>query len=94
MKNKVNHKKIYKKILLIAIFVYIIYIFANQQKVLNSYASTCEYYESQIVEKVAYQETLKQTRENINSEEYIEEIAREKLDMYLPNEKVYIDNSK
>ena len=28
---------------------------------------------------------------NINSLEYIEKIAREKLDMYLPNEKVYID---
>ena len=31
---------------------------------------------------------------NINSKEYIEEVAREKLDMYLPNEKVYIDISK
>ena len=26
--------------------------------------------------------------------EYIEEMAREKLDMYLPNERVYIDTSK
>ena len=25
--------------------------------------------------------------------EYIEEVAREKLDMYLPNEKVYIDKN-
>ena len=40
------------------------------------------------------QEELKTTKENINSEEYIEEVAREKLDMYLPNEKVYIDISK
>ena len=30
-------------------------------------------------------------KKNINSEKYIEEIAREKLDMYLPNEKVFID---
>lgn len=94
MKNITKQKKLYKKILIIAILIYIIYVFANQQKVLNSYVSTCTYYEDQIEKKVAYQETLKQTKENINSEEYIEEIAREKLDMYLPNEKVYIDKSK
>ena len=29
-----------------------------------------------------------------NKKEYIEEVAREKLDMYLPNERVYIDISK
>ena len=33
-------------------------------------------------------------KENINSPEYIEEIAREKLNMYLPNERVYIDIGK
>ena len=41
-----------------------------------------------------YKEQLLQTKENISSPEYIEEIAIEKLDMYLPNEKVYIDISK
>ena len=39
-------------------------------------------------------EELLVTQENVNSEEYIEKIAREKLDMYLPNETVYIDASK
>lgn len=29
--------------------------------------------------------------ENVTSPEYIENIAREKLGMYLPNEKVFID---
>ena len=37
---------------------------------------------------------LFETKANINSKEYIEEVARGKLDMYLPNEKVYIDISK
>ena len=37
---------------------------------------------------------LQKTKENVNSTEYIEEVAREKLDMYLPNERVYIDISK
>ena len=42
----------------------------------------------------ALKEQLLETKANINSKEYIEEVAREKLDMYLPNEKVYIDISK
>ena len=33
-------------------------------------------------------------KDNINSPEYIEEIAREKLGMYLPNERVFIDIGK
>lgn len=28
-------------------------------------------------------------KDNINSPEYIEQVAREKLDMYLPNERIY-----
>ena len=39
----------------------------------------------------SYKQSLKALKENIDSPEYIEEIAREKLGMYLPNERVYID---
>ena len=34
---------------------------------------------------------LSNKKKNIDSLEFIEETAREKLDMYLPNEKVYLD---
>ena len=38
---------------------------------------------------------FKALKDNIDTPEYIEQLAREKLDMYLPNERVYIDiNSK
>ena len=87
-------KKIYKSIFLIAIAIYIICIFANQQKVLKSYRISEKYYEEQIETTLAYKEELQNKKENINSEEYIEQAAREKLDMYLPNERVYIDTSK
>ena len=86
--------KICKKILILVIGIYVIYIFANQQKVLNSYKVSEKYYEEQIESKLAYKESLYNKKNNINSEEYIEEAAREKLDMYLPNERVYIDTSK
>ena len=39
-------------------------------------------------------EELVSTKDNVNSKEFIEQMAREKLDMYLPNERVYIDISK
>ena len=40
------------------------------------------------------QEKLNEMKENITSDEYIEQIAREKLGMYYPNERVYIDIEK
>ena len=87
-------KKFYKNILFILIAIYIVNIFANQQKTLDSYKNNQEYYLSQIKQETEYKETLLAMKENLNSPEYIEEIAREKLDMYLPNEKIYIDQDK
>lgn len=91
MKKRLKTKKIGKKILFFAIFAYIVYIFIGQQKTLNSYKTAQKYYSEQLDKQLAYQEELYQTRDNINSKEYIEEVAREKLDMYLPNERIYID---
>ena len=93
MKKKANNKKLIKKICFIGIGIYVICIFINQQKALNSYKTSQKYYEEEIETKLAYQESLKETKSNLNSEEYIEKIAREKLDMYLPNEKVYINKN-
>ena len=94
MKKKTNLMKLIKKICFVGIAIYAICTFMNQQKTLNSCKASQEYYQKEIETKLAYQETLKETKSNINSEEYIEEVAREKLDMYLPNEKVYIDKNK
>ena len=37
---------------------------------------------------------INKKKDNIESLDYIEQAAREYLDMYLPNEKVYIDSQK
>lgn len=87
-------KKFLKKILFIIIGVYIISIFIGQQKTLDSYKNNQEYYAKQIQEQTEYKESLLAKKDNLNTPEYIEEIAREKLDMYLPNEKIYIDQDK
>lgn len=91
MKKTIKTNKIYKKILILGILVYVMYIFIGQQKTLNSYRNTQKYYSEQLNTQLAYQESLYETKSNINSKEYIEKAAREKLDMYLPNERVYID---
>jgi len=87
-------KKLYNKLFFTILIIYVAFIFAKQQKTLNSYKAEQAYYNKQIEVKLAQQEELNETKNNINSEEYIEKMAREKLDMYLPNERVFIDTSK
>ena len=94
MKKKISSKK---KIYILFLIIFIIYacsIFINQQIKLNSYSKQKMYLESELQSKKDKQEELKGMQQNVNSPEYIEEIARDKLDMYLPNERVYIDMSK
>lgn len=84
-------KKHYKKILFCIIACYMISIFVSQQKMLNSYNAEIKIYEAQKIKEEETKESLIQIKENVNSPEYIEKVAREKLGMYLPNERVYID---
>lgn len=83
--------KLIKKIVFIAILIYAIITFINQQKILNNYSEQKKNLNSQIAEASDYQTQLNEEKDNVNSPEYIESIAREKLDMYLPNERVYVD---
>ncbi len=85
-------KKFIKRLICITILIYAIVTFCNQQKILNTYASNKAVLNNQIEEANKKKEDLNKIKENANSELYIEDIAREKLDMYLPNERVYINN--
>ena len=91
MKNFLRENNILKKIFIISLIIYASVIFINQQKTLNSYYNEKEYLSKKIEEKKEDNKTLISTKENVNSSDYIEKMAREKLDMYLPNERVYID---
>lgn len=90
MKNKNN---LLKKVIFAVILIYAIVTFIDQQKVLNTYTTQNENIKVQIAEATEYQKKLNEKKDNVNSPEYIEAIAREKLDMYMPNERVYIDNA-
>ena len=87
-------KIILKRILLLAISVYVVYTLVSRQKLLNTYAKETAEYANQIEQATQNQTELNETLESLNSTNFIEGIARDKLDMYLPNERVYIDITK
>ena len=84
-------KKIAKFIILTILIIYVSLTFINQQKSLNQYTKNYEDLTSQIEKQKEYNEQLSKKKEDIESNDFIEDMAREKLDMYLPNEKVYMD---
>ena len=84
-------KKIYKKLIILLIAAYAIFTIINQQKTLNQYSKQTEDLTQEIVEETQNKEELAKQKENVDSLEFIEQMAREKLDMYYPNERVYID---
>ena len=83
-----------KKLIFIVIAIYAIVTFINQEKILNSYRTQETKIAGQIEEAEEYKDELIISKENANSLEYIEQVAREKLNMYYPNERIYVDNSK
>ena len=74
MKNKTT---LLKKIIFIAILIYAIITFINQQKILNTYSEQEKGLNTQIAEASEYQNKLNEEKDNVNSPEYIEAIARE-----------------
>ena len=86
-----KNRKILRNLLVIAIVVYIAFVFKEKKKTLNEYSKNTEELNQQIASEEATNEDLNQQKDNVNSLEFIEEMAREKLDMYYPNERVYMD---
>ena len=94
--NNIGCKKSKKKIkltrvLLIGAFVYFACIFCIQQFKINEYKVQEEYYSNAISEineeKAEYEALANQS----NTAEYIEKVAREKLGLVKPYEKIFMD---
>ena len=83
--------KIYKKLLILVIGIYVIFTLINQQKTLNQYSKNSQELSQKIEEEKENKEELAKRKEDVNSLEFIEQMAREKLDMYYPNERIYVD---
>ncbi len=84
-------KKPYKKVFILCISIYVIYTLISQQKTLNAYKKEEATYAKQIQQEQKNNQELNQIKENVDSTEYIEDVAREKLGMYLPNERIFYD---
>ena len=80
-----------RKVLVLLLIAYAVFTIINQQKTLNKYGQDSLSLSKQIEEEKETKEELTQKKEDVNSLEYIEQTAREKLDMYYPNERVYVD---
>lgn len=97
--NNINNRKGKKKIklskiLFIGVAIYFVSVFCVQQFKINEYKVKEEYYSNAITElnqEKAEHETL---ASQSNTAEYIEKVAREKLGLVKPYEKIFMDINK
>mgnify|MGYP005768382241 FL=1 len=87
-----KYSKLVRRLFIGIIGIYVIFTLVNQQKTLNQYDAESEKLAQQIQEQNNYNSELSKQQEDVNSLEFIEQTAREKLDMYYPNERIYVDN--
>jgi cell division protein DivIC len=78
-------------ICLVVILAYFGYIAIGQQKVINQKQTEYDKLQAKIEDETKLNDDLKKEKESINSDEYVEKTAREKLNMVKGNERVYVD---
>lgn len=96
-KRKSSKKKKNFNIVHVATFAFILYFivtFSDQQIKINKYNSQIDMYEKEIEAKQDLVEYYQNKNENIKTDEYIESVAREKLELVKPFDIVYIDSNK
>ncbi len=74
-------------------FVYGMYTIIEQQSELNNINKEIEKYTVMCENENMKYEQLLETKEKINSDSYIEEVAREKLGLIMPYEIIFVDAS-
>ena len=84
-------RKLYRNLIILAIGLYVIFTLISQQNTLNQYSQNAKDLSQKIEEEKEIKEELAKKKDDVNSLDFIEQMAREKLDMYYPNERVYID---
>lgn len=88
--------KLIRNAFLIALIVWIVMLIKQQISIvqykddLKNLSSKIEVAENELNQN---KENLEQEKQNIKSIDYIEKLAREKLGMYLQNERVYVDSN-
>ena len=89
--------KLFRNVLVIAFIIWAVALIKQQINIMQ-YKDEIKVLSSKI--EVAEDELnqnkkdLEEEKKNTNSPKYIEKLAREKLGMYLQNERVYVDSNK
>lgn len=91
-KRKIKFKASY--LFILAFSVYFVYTVVDQQLQINKFDSQIKVYKEDIKTKAALIEYYNNQEKNINTDEYIESVARETLGYVKPYEKVFIDTNK
>ena len=79
---------------IIGLFVYFAYTMIDQQQVMYMKNNEIKSIEAKIQEEMKLNNELKKQKEVINTDEYAEKAAREKLGMVKHGEKVFVDIDK
>ena len=85
--------KLGKTLVFTAATMYILVTLISQQITLMDYNETRKLYSKQIQEEKLRNEQLIKIKSEITTSKYIEEVAREKLGLVMPNEIVFVDAS-
>ncbi len=91
---KVNIKKMAIAAAVAVVAVYFIYVLIWQQVTINNKNNEIEGLRMQVDSASEESERLKQEVENLNDPEYLERVARERLGLVRPNERVFVDSNK
>jgi len=94
-KNVVKRRKIsFMGILFMLVGVYFVTTFVDQQVSINKYSSQIEMYKADIENKQALTKYYDEQQDSVETDEYIEQVARENLGLVKPYEKIFVDVNK
>ncbi|MDO4744235.1 MAG: septum formation initiator family protein [Clostridia bacterium] len=88
---KVSGKTVAKALGILAVCIYVACTFVKQQITLSKCDDVADEYRAKIAEAQAENQKLEDELEKADTDEYLEQIAREKLGLVKPNERVFID---
>ena len=88
---KFNIKRLVVSVAVLVFCVYFVCMMIGQQSTINRKNNEIRNLNEQITSANQETERLKEELENVNDPEYLERMAREKLGLVGPNERVYID---
>lgn len=80
--------------ILLVFFLYFAYEMVGQQKLLYSKSFDMQKIQSKLGEEKKINEELKKEQQTMNSDAYVEKVAREKLGMVKKGERIFVDTGK